>query len=451
MKPIKVHGLAMVLVILICGCSASWDRLQGKVSPSTDVYSEKARNHEKRGELRQAILSWQVAAHLEEGNANAREEIQRLEDAANAAARDHFQQGLTQYQSGDYGNARRQFLIALRYKPDHREALYYVKTRLQNPEQAAYRVQAGDSFIRIAKKFYDDTSKAYTIAYFNDLDPQKPLLIGTRLLLPSLDTSVQPSLVPLPSPSKEQPKPRSNITIMLERAQKAYERKQYDKVLALTRKIQKESPGHRKARHLADAVNFDQGMRLLKRKRYLAAVEYFKLVSPNFKGRKQAISEARRHIKQVAVDEKLVEAQQYLRNNDWGSVISVTEEILDQDPDNAQAKMLFSNASYNLGKQMLDRGDVARAAALLKRIDPSYEDTGQLLSTARARMKSQAEVRYRDGVKHFINEDLEMAIKDWRRALELNPKHPKARQDIENAERLLEKLQTLDKESPDKP
>jgi hypothetical protein len=59
-------------------------------------------------------------------------------------------------------------------------------------------------------------------------------------------------------------------------------------------------------------------------------------------------------------------------------------------------------------------------------------------------MKSQAEAHYRNGVKHFINEDLELAIEDWKHALELNPDHPKARQDIENAERLLEKLKAFE-------
>ena len=72
-----------------------------------------------------------------------------------------------------------------------------------------------------------------------------------------------------------------------------------------------------------------------------------------------------------------------------------------------------------------------------------------VLSLARARTKSQAETLYRDGVKQFINEDLEKAITTWKKVLELNPEHPKARQDMENAERLLEKLKALDK-APEK-
>jgi tetratricopeptide (TPR) repeat protein len=437
MRPAKTYFAGIVIAAILCGCTATWQGLRTAVSAPSERYREKAQQYENRDELQQALFTWRVVAHLEKENSDAGQQIQRVQLAIAKAARHHFQLGLKHYRSGEYPKARREFLITLRYQPDHHQAYYYLKTRLQNPEQATYRVQRGDSYIRIATKIYKDPSKAYIIAYFNGLDPRKPLLIGKTLLLPSLDPSYL--------------QPRSNIKALLDQARKAYQQKRYDQVVTLTRKIQKEIPGHSKAARLADAAHFDKGMQLLKRKRYLAAIEQFKQVSRDYKGRNQAIAKARNHIKQLEVEEKLVEAQQHLRSNAWNSVISVTEKILDQDPNHAQAKMLFSNASYNLGKQMLDRGDVAKAVALLERIDPSYEDTGQLISVARARMKSQAESLYRDGVKHFINEDLEMAIKEWKRALKLNPEHPKARQDIENAERLLDKLRTLEKGDGDKP
>jgi tetratricopeptide (TPR) repeat protein len=256
------------------------------------------------------------------------------------------------------------------------------------------------------------------------------LLIGQTLWLPAIDPHYL--------------QPRSKVSILLKKAQSAYAEKRYDETLSLTRKIHAEIPEHQKARRLADAAHFDMGMHLLKQKAYTAALAQFKQVSSDFQGRNQAIAKVHDHIRQLATEKKLGKAQQHLRNNEWQSVISITDDILEHDPDNAQAKMLLYNASYNLGKLMLERGDLSQAVGLLERIDPSYEETGQMLSLARARMKSQAEAHYRNGVKHFINEDLELAIEDWKHALELNPDHPKARQDIENAERLLEKLKAFE-------
>jgi hypothetical protein len=54
-----------------------------------------------------------------------------------------------------------------------------------------------------------------------------------------------------------------------------------------------------------------------------------------------------------------------------------------------------------------------------------------------------AQIYYRNGVKDFINEDLESAIAEWEKALVCNPDHEKASENIDNARRLLEKIETL--------
>jgi hypothetical protein len=42
-----------------------------------------------------------------------------------------------------------------------------------------------------------------------------------------------------------------------------------------------------------------------------------------------------------------------------------------------------------------------------------------------------------------VNDKIEQAIREWNEALSLNPKQPRARKDIENAQNLLKKLQKL--------
>ncbi len=422
----------LISIFWISGCAGTLQKIQNMASSPAENYREKALVLEKNNELQEAIFYWEIVSHLAPENPDVPKIIQNLKRATAKAAQVHFQRGLEHYHNGDLNNAMREFLIAIRLDPRHEQARDYLKTRLQNPDQTIYKVQSGDSFIKIATDVYKDPSKAYMLAYFNDMNPDKPLLIGTNLSLPALDPEY---LVP-----------RSDIKSLLEKAQTAYEKKRYTQVYAFAEAIQKEIPDHPGARKLADAARFDQGMALMSRKHYLAAIEQFKQVSAKFPKRDQAIARARNQINKQAIDEKLEAAREHLSKKAWASVINVTEEILDQDPDNDQAKMLFSNASYNLGKKLLDHGEVGKSIEILSRIEPSYEDTGQLLSLARARMKSQAETLYRDGVKHFINEDLEKAIKTWKRVLELNPDHPKARQDMENAERLLQKLRALDRE-----
>jgi tetratricopeptide (TPR) repeat protein len=437
MKTVRFIFIAALLAMVATGCAATWQKMQGWVSAPAGDYRKKAGALESRGELHKALLMWRVAAELDGSTPETAQAIGRIEREIAVTARKHYQQGLNEYQAGDYRNALRDFLITLRLQPHHEKARYYLKVRLQNREQAVYLVEPGDSYTRIASKIYHDSSKAYMIAYFNDLNPRQALMIGTTLLLPALNAS--------------QWQPPSNIKALLDQAQTAFAKKRYRRVVALTGKIKEQMPAHAEARRLADAAHYYEGKRLFKLKRYLAAIEQYKQIGDSYKGRDRAIAEARTHIQHLAVDEKLNEAQAHLRAKRWQSAINDTEEILANDPGNSQAMMLFSNAGYNLGKQLLDHGKTVQAAEILSRIDPSYEDTGQLLSLARARMRAKAETLYRDGVKHFINEELEAAIEDWKQTLALNPEHPKARQDMENAQRLLDKLRSLDSQAPDTP
>jgi len=54
-----------------------------------------------------------------------------------------------------------------------------------------------------------------------------------------------------------------------------------------------------------------------------------------------------------------------------------------------------------------------------------------------------AEVYYNTGVKYYVNDKIEQAIREWNETLALNPKHPRVSKDIENAQNLLKKLQKL--------
>jgi tetratricopeptide (TPR) repeat protein len=54
--------------------------------------------------------------------------------------------------------------------------------------------------------------------------------------------------------------------------------------------------------------------------------------------------------------------------------------------------------------------------------------------------RERAEELYNAGVRHFVNQNLDAAIRTWERALALNPAHPNAAKDIEKARELQRKL-----------
>ena len=54
----------------------------------------------------------------------------------------------------------------------------------------------------------------------------------------------------------------------------------------------------------------------------------------------------------------------------------------------------------------------------------------------------EADAHYAAGIRRFLEEDLEGAIREWEKTLSLDPAHPKARRDIEKARRLKGKIET---------
>ncbi len=73
----------------------------------------------------------------------------------------------------------------------------------------------------------------------------------------------------------------------------------------------------------------------------------------------------------------------------------------------------------------------------------SILDTEMLDDLMASAKRQLAEVHYINGIKYFTEEKLDKAIQEWEETLKLNPQHPKAKGDMENAVRLLQKLKEI--------
>ena len=234
---------------------------------------------EKQGALREALFTLRAAAALEPGEIDLAQQIQRLEQACDNAAQARFRKGIQYYQGGKPDKARLALMSALFYAPDHQGALYALKKTLNTVGQQTYKVLRGDSFTKIAAALFKDPTKAYLLAYFNDLDPNKPLPLDTLLLIPHLN----PERV---AASKE-------IEVLLENARSALEQKQDAETLEITAAIDTQSPGNEPARRIMDTAHYEWALLLMAREDYASALEQLKLVRSSYKGRAKVLQEAR--------------------------------------------------------------------------------------------------------------------------------------------------------------
>ena len=112
-------------------------------------------------------------------------------------------------------------------------------------------------------------------------------------------------------------------------------------------------------------------------------------------------------------------------------------------PKDAEARRLATEARYQLARDDVAHRRFLNARRLLASAPSDHPASMDLKRKVEAQLKKIAQQHYRRGVKHFINEDLEAAIREWEMALECNPALQNVRDDIANARRLQQKVRTL--------
>ncbi len=306
----------------------------------SDRLQLRAREYEKHGEIYEAMLCWQILTILNPSDREYVDKFQRLRLESRQRANQYFESGVLFFKKKAYQSARKEFLRALRYNPDHIESLEYLKGKMSTEIFQLYRIKSRDSLRLISKKFYQDPNKNLLIAIYNDLDPNQELVVGNYLRLPVLESGLT--------------RPTVDITSELDKARKLF------------------------------------------------------------------------------------------LNRDYERAVRRTDLILQIDPSNGEAAELKNAALYQIAETYRKRQNYVETLRTLKKLDPRYKGVQKDIAEVKSLLLQQAEENYRLGVNFFVNEEFNKAIERWQDTLKQNPQHPKARQDIEKARRLLKKLDEVD-------
>jgi tetratricopeptide (TPR) repeat protein len=382
---------------------------------------EKATAYEKNDELQTALFYFKIAGALSPDDRDISDKISDLESTVVHKSLEHLQEGVIFFKNKQFKEARYHFLTALRYDPDNKEALNYLQNRLIPKEYIPYRVSENDTLNSISQKFYNNPEKAFLIVYFNDLKPDTDPLPGTLLKLPILESKfIQPTL---------------NIPKELLKAENLLKKRHYKAVASITERILQNDPTNPTAVNLKNSAYYQVGLQLYREKKYGEAIDMFKKITPESEVVNKSI--------QDVIEKEFSEAENFLKEKKYTAAIAVAENILSHDKSNKAARDIMNTAVCQNGKSLLIRKKYAEALNVLNSADSGYECVGKTISSVKNAMKKQAGIHYLQGVKYFLNEELESAIKEWETTLTLDPEHIKAKKDIKNAKSLLEKLKKV--------
>ncbi|MBU1162152.1 MAG: tetratricopeptide repeat protein [Proteobacteria bacterium] len=384
----------------------------------SSYYLIKAKTYKNNDELQLALFFLKIAASLSPDDMEIVGEISDLKLTIDNKSDKYFKKGEKFYNQNKFEKARKQFLTALRYNPDHKDALDYLKNRLIPKEYINYTLEKNDSLKIISNKFYKDPELAFLIVYFNNLKSDTEPKPGEMLKIPILE-------------------PEFNQTIGDRRqdmisAKNLLGEKRFQEVVVITNKILGNDPLNKEAIKLKNEAFYQIGIQLSSQKKYFEAMDTFKKITPEYEGVNGAIQEAIQH--------ELLKAENLLKEKKYEESIDLAEKILGYDPSNTAANKFISTSLCQQGRDLFIRKKYDESLHVLDKADPADDCAEKIRLAVKKAIKEQAEAHYIQGVKHFLNEELQSAIIEWEKTLKLNPKHDKAKKNINKARSLLEKL-----------
>jgi len=431
-------SINVILMIIILSLFSGWagpldsfgdvghkvpEKTSEKTQRNTSVFHSsyyliKAKTYKNNDELQLALFFLKIAASLSPDDMEIVGKISDLKLTIDNKSDKYFKKGEKYYNQNKFEEARKQFLTALRYNPDHKDALDYLKNRLIPKEYINYTLEKNDSLKIISNKFYKDPELAYLIVYFNNLKSDTKPKPGEILKIPILE-------------------PEFNQTIGDRRqdmisAKNLLGEKRFQEVVVITNKILGNDPLNKEAIKLKNEAFYQIGIQLGSQEKYFEAIDTFKKIMPEYEGVNVAIQEAIQH--------ELLKAENLLKEKKYEESIDLAEKILGYDPSNTAANKLISTSLCEQGRDLFIRKKYDEALHVLDKADPADDCAEKIRLAVKKGIKEQAEAHYIQGVKHFLNEELQSAIIEWEKTLKLNPKHDKAKKNINKARSLLEKL-----------
>ncbi len=427
--------LACMALVTLCGCAG----MEASVSEfmragpwwaaaqAGDIRS-RARELEACGEFVMALDHWRLVQRIGIDQAEARGEIERMESTVAAAVQIHYQKGLVELRQKNLPAARNHFLTALRLDPGFQPAAKQINARFSPFPLAVYLSAPDDRPASVAKKVFGDEKKAFLVAWFNDLPENDALKPGTVLILPKLDKA-PPRIIRSKHPPNRLAEAKARLA-----------ENDLEGALDLAGQADTVNP---EVKALIHTIHLKKATAQIESGLLDDARQALATVPDGFAGKDAVMGKLTVILQKQQFTLDLATAQDHFDRGRYQQSLDRVEALLNSTPDSVDARDLAAEARYRVALDHFDHKRFLKAREVLEKADQAHEASKALKESVGNRLAELAQIHYRNGVKHFINEDLKSAIAEWEMALVCNPDHEKARENIGNARRLMHKIETL--------
>ena len=337
--------LFFILFLLISGCAElqkNYLYYDNRI-PLSRRYQARALEYEKANEPQLALYYYKIAFAFYPQNKDLEKNLIELKQKNLNEAEKHFQLGVVGYRNGEWESAKREFLIALRFNFEHKDATRYLKQLSSSPAYSSYTVQKEDTFKKISQDAYRSVKLDFFIAEYNDLDAKTRPNPGLTIKIPV----VEAKFIELEPPPKiqikaEESKPKKEFSgIDIEKeladARNLFALNDFANSLQVCEKILKFDPANAEAIELKNLANLQMGISLTNEKNYFQAIKVLNKVASGFPGLEQTIANVKTGMLQEAETHYLTGVIHF-NNKKYRSAILEWAKALSYNPNHQKAK-----------------------------------------------------------------------------------------------------------------
>jgi tetratricopeptide (TPR) repeat protein len=460
----------VLLLCLVAGCS----KLKSITKRSPDLaeqYTAKAQEYEAKGDLVAALEHYKLVLTVEPENQLAKAKSTEIEGEVRKLAEGHYQTGLGFHKKGEYGKARKEFLTALRYNPEHVEAKDMLTRVIGEIEKVQgyilHTVQPNETLATMAGRYYGDHRKFHLIAQYNELEDATKIRVGQEIKIPviaGIPIITDPAAIR--TETGEALESMSGDIIIV----KNYVTHTVQPGESLAKLAQMYYGDHKKFGLIAkfngveDATVLRVGQEI--KVPEVEGVPF--LEKGKVKETQEAkVDEGRTVIKEMPKKEKreeglikepiTVEDQtanyrelgiELFKNKEYAGAITEFHKVLNVRPEDSVTREYLAKSHFQQGLVLFAKEDYLAARDEFKATLQYDKDCDKCEKNIQECEERYKDAHYGKGLSYFGNEKLADAIREWELVYALDPQFKDVDKNLKKARTLLERLESIKRSKP---
>lgn len=453
-------GIIVVLALTV-GCAG-----MGKKSPArlAEEYTAKARAYEEQGDMVEALEQYKLVLTVDPDNQLAKAKSATIGPELNIKAEEHYQIGLKFYNQGQYREARKEFLTALRYNPNHPEAkekLTVTKDEIEHVSRYIVHIlQPDETISTLADKYYGDYRKFHLIAEYNELEDATKVTAGQEIRIPVIEG--MPIIADRGSIQTETGEPAESmpgeiITV------KGYIIHKVQSEETLSKLAQKYYGDLTKYHVIAKFNDLEEGVPVrVGQELKIPEVEGLPYltegstkvasVPPPTPAAQEEIKkapEAAAAKKPLTVEDQIANYRELgfelYNKKKYGDAIVEFNKVLKARPNDAMALEYLGKSHFQNGLVLFGKEDYLGARDEFEASLKYDKNCYKCESNIRKSVDTHKEVHYNKGLAYFGDQKLPEAIAEWETVSELDPNYKDVKKNLAKAKDLNERLESIKK------